>query len=293
MSTRPGLRQRMLDDMRIRNFALNTQEQYIISVAAFAKYFGKSPDQLDCEDIRTYQLHLLKDKGLSPSSLNVTVCALRFLYRVTLGRNWDIHTIPYARKPKKLPIVLSRDEVARFIDVIRNLKYRTVIMTTYSAGLRVSEVTRLKITDIDSHRMCIRVEQGKGQKDRYVILSKRTARLLRRRIHLRQYWEDYRPSHWLFMDRRRMDHLPISTVHAVCKQTRIDSGIQKEVTPHTFRHSFGTHLLEAGTDLRTIQILMGHRSLSTTAIYLHVAVPNIQGTQSPLDLLPDSKGIRS
>lgn len=281
------LRQRMLDDMRIRNFALCTQEQYLITVAAFAKHFGKSPEKLTPEDIRTYQLYLLDEKGLSPSSLNVAVSALRFLYRVTLGRDWNIQMIPYAKRPRKLPIVLSRDEVAQFIYAVHNLKYQTVVMTMYAAGLRVSEVTRLKIRDVDSHRMCIRVEQGKGQKDRYVILSKKLL------VRLRRYGEDYRPRYWLFTDRQRTRHLPISTVQAVCKQARIDSEIKKPVTPHTLRHSFGTHLLEAGTDLRTIQILMGHRSLSTTAIYLHVAIPNIRGTQSPLDLLPDPKAIRS
>ena len=282
-----NLRQRMLDDMRIRNFALCTQEQYLISVAAFAKHFGKSPDKLSLEDIRTYQLYLLDEKGLSPSSLNGTVCALRFLYRVTLGRDWGIQMIPYAKRPRKLPIVLSRDEVAQFIYAVRNLKYQTVLMTMYAAGLRVSEVTRLKIRDVDSHRMCIRVEQGKGQKDRYVILSKKLL------VRLRRYWEDYRPRYWLFADRMRSGHLPISTVEAVCKQARIDSGIKKPVTPHSLRHAFATHLLEAGTDLRTIQILMGHRSLSTTAIYLRVAIPNVQETCSPLDILPDPTNVRS
>ncbi len=281
------LRQRMLDDMRIRNFALTTQDQYLISVAAFAKHFDKSPHELHPEDIRTYQLYLLNEKKLSPSSLNVTVSALRFLYHVTLQRDWDIQVIPYARRPKKLPVVLSRDEVAAFFEVVRNLKYRTVLMTMYAAGLRVSEVTRLKLTDIDSHRMCIRVEQGKGNKDRYVILSKKLL------LHLREYWLDYRPRHWLFTDRRKTDHLPISTVQAVCKKAHKELGIKKMVTPHTFRHSFATHLLEAGNDLRTIQILMGHSSLSTTAIYLHVAVPNMKDVQSPLDLLPDPKAVRS
>ena len=156
------LRQRMLDDMRIRNFALATQDQYIISVNAYAKYFNQSPDKLQPEYIRTYQLYLLEKKKLSPASLNVTVSALRFLYRVTLQRDWDIEIIPYAKRPRKLPIVLSPEEMTQFFHAVRNLKYRTVLMTMYAAGLRVSEVTRLKLTDIDSHRMCIRVEQGKG-----------------------------------------------------------------------------------------------------------------------------------
>lgn len=281
------LRQRMLDDMRIRNMALATQEQYVISVAAFAKYFGKSPDQLQPEDIRTYQLYLLNEKKLSPSSLNVTVSALRFLYHVTLQRDWDIQVIPYARRPRKLPVVLSREEVASFFEVVRNLKYRTVLMTMYAAGLRVSEVTRLKLRDIDSSRMCIRVEQGKGHKDRYVILSKKLL------THLREYWLDYRPRYWLFTDRCKTDHLPISSVRAVCKKARNDLRLKKIVTPHTLRHCFATHLLEAGNDLRTIQLLMGHRSLSTTAIYLHIALLNLGDVQSPLDLLPDPRLVRS
>jgi site-specific recombinase XerD len=277
----------MLEDMRIRNFALATQEQYIISVNAYAKYFKQSPDKLQPEDIRTYQLYLLEKKKLSPKSLNVTVSALRFLYRVTLHRDWDSEIIPYAKRPRKLPVVLSPEEIAQFLHVVRNLKHRTVLMTMYAAGLRVSEVTRLKLTDIDSHRMCIRVDQGKGQKDRYVILSKKLL------TYLREYWQDYRPRHWLFTNNRKNGSLPVSTVQAVCKKTRQELGIKKMVTPHTLRHSFATHLLEAGNNLRTIQILMGHSSMSTTAIYLHVAIPHIQDTQSPLDILPDPKAIRS
>ncbi len=281
------LRQRMLDDMRIRNFALSTQNQYLICVAAYARRFGKSPDTLQPEDIRKYQLYLLNEKKLDPSSLNVYVAALRFFYIVTLGRDWDIKVIPYARRPKKLPVVLSRNEVASLFQAVRDLKYRTVLMTAYAAGLRVSEVTRLNNSDIDSQRMCIRVEQGKGQKDRYVILSKKLL------THLRMYWLDYRPEAWLFENRERKDHLPTSTVRAVCKKARQDAGLPKVVTPHTLRHCFATHMLEAGTDLRTIQILMGHRSLSTTAIYTHVAIPNIQNVKSPFDLLPDPGSVSS
>ena len=275
------LRQRMLEDMRIRNLARCTQEQYIISVAAFAKYFGKSPDLLDPEDIRAWQLYLLEGKRLAPSSLNVYVAALRFLYNVTLKRDWDLQVIPYARRPKKLPIVLSREEMAKVIGTVRNLKYRTVLMTIYGAGLRVSEAVRLKLSDIDSQRMAIRVEQGKGQKDRYVMLS---PRLLEQ---LRCYWRDWKPTPWLFMDQRRQRHLPISTVAAVCQQARRDAGIEKPFTPHSARHAFATHLLEAGCDLRTIQVMMGHRSLATTAIYLRVALPDPAKVQSPLDLLPN------
>ncbi len=281
------LRQRMLDDMRIRNFALKTQKQYLISVNAFAKYFWKSPDKLTLDDIRTYQIYLLDEKGLSPSSLNVTVASLRFLYQVTLKKKWDIQMIPYAKRPKKLPVVLSQDEVALFINSVRDVKYQTVLITMYACGLRVSEVTRLELDDIDSQRMCIRIRQAKGQKDRYTILSSKLLLILRR------YYKDYRPNQWLFPGHQRKDHLPIATVQAVCKKARVDSGFKKIVTPHTLRHCFATHLLEMGTDLRTIQILMGHRSLATTAIYLRVAIPNTQNVRSPLDILPDPIKVRS
>lgn len=281
------LRQRMLDDMRIRNLSPATQRNYLLSVALFARHFGKSPDKLGREDIRTYQIYLLGEKKLSPATLNVRVSALRFFYGVTLKQDWDIKTIPYARKPKRLPIVLSREEVARLFEAVRNLKHRTVLMTMYATGLRVSEVTRLKVSDIDSSRMSIRVEQSKGNKDRYVMLSKKLLTCLR------TYWREYRPAGWLFIKNRGTGHLPISTVVAVCKQARKDAGIKKKVTPHTLRHCFATHLLEEGTDLRTIQILLGHSSLSTTAIYMHVAIRNIRDVQSPFDLLPDSSALQS
>jgi len=279
------LRQRMYEDMQIRNFSPHTRHQYIIYVAAFARHFGKPPDQLGLEHIRTYQLFLLEEKEVCPATLNLAVSALRFLYRVTLQRDWDIQLIPYAKRPRKLPVVLSQEEVVRLFQVVRDMKYRTVLMTAYAAGLRVSEVTQLKVSDIDSQRMCIRVEQGKGRKDRYVMLS------LKLLEYLRRYWAKYRPDPWLFPGRQN-GHLPISTVQAVCKRARRDARIKKEVTPHTLRHSFATHLLEAGTDIRTIQFLLGHRSLNSTMVYTHVA-QKIYKTLSPLDLLPDPKTLSS
>jgi site-specific recombinase XerD len=271
----------MLEDMRIRNFSPHTQKQYIIYVAAFAKHFNKSPEKLGLEEIRSYQLFLLEQKRVCPATLNLAISALRFLYGVSLQKPWDIHMIPYAKKPKKLPIVLSQEEILRLFQIVRDMKYRTVLMTTYAAGLRVSEVTQLKVLDIDSDRMCIRVEQGKGRKDRYIMLS---PKLL---YHLRQYWKKYKPSYWLF-EGRQNGHLPISTVQAVCKKARIDAGIKKQLTPHSLRHSFATHLLEDGTDIRTIQFLLGHRSLNSTMVYTHV-VQKIHKTRSPLDLLADFK----
>jgi site-specific recombinase XerD len=272
----------MREDMRIRNLSWNTQRSYINCVAAFARYFGKSPDELGPEEIRRYQLYLLEEKRWQPSSVNVTVSALRFFYLVTLQRDWSIKVLPYPRKPKKLPVVLSRGEVTELFKAVRTLKYRTVLMTMYAAGLRVSEAVTLNIRSVDSERMVIRVEQGKGRKDRYVVLSEKLL------VHLRRYWVEYRPAHWLFEDRRRRTHLPSCTVQTVCRQAHEEAGIKKVVTPHTLRHCFATHLLEAGTDLRKIQLMMGHSSLSTTAIYLHVATQNLRDVRSPFDLLPES-----
>jgi len=275
------LRQRMLEDMRIRNFSPCTQKQYVLRVAAYAKHFGKSPDQLSPEDIRTYQLYLIEERHLCPSSLNIATAAIRFFYQVTLGRDWDIRLVPYAKRPTKRPVVLSPHEVTLLLEATANLKYRTVLATTYAAGLRVSEVTHLQVSQIDSSRMCIRVQHGKGAKDRYVMLSEKLL------IELRRYWLAYQPSSWLFTNRHGTAPLPTVTVQSACRKAAKDAGLLKHVTPHTLRHSFATHLLQAGTDLPTIRILMGHSCLSTTAEYLHVAMPDTKNVRSPLDLLPN------
>jgi len=232
-----GLRRRMLEDMRIRNLSENTQKRYLNRVAAFAKHFGKSPEQMGLEDVRAFQLHLIQDKGLSASSLNVTVCALRFLYGVTLGRKCDIERIRLARRESKLPIVLSPTEVAQFFRAIRGVKYRAILMTAYAAGLRVSEVSRLKVSDIDSRRMTIRVEQGKRRKDRYVMLSPRLLAVLR------EYWRSDRPSDWLFPGKGTDRPVSPTTVRQVCREACLACGLKKRVTPHTLRHCFATHLL--------------------------------------------------
>ena len=275
------LRQRMLEDMRIRNLSVNTQKRYVDRIAAFAKHFGKSPDLLGAEEVRAYQVHLAQDKKVASSTMNVTVCALRFLYQVTLQRRWAIDRINFARTGRKLPVVLSPEEVIQFFQAIQGMKYRAVLITAYAAGLRISEVTRLKVIDIDSKRMAIRVEQGKGQKDRYVMLSPRLLTLLR------EYWKEYRPSPWLFPGRRPDRPIAPASVRQVCREAGLASGLTTRVTPHLLRHSFATHLLEAGTDLRKIQVLLGHRSPACTARYTHVAIQNIQQTQSPLENLPD------
>ncbi len=275
------LRNRMIEDMRIRNLRPNTQKCYVEHVAAFAKYFRKSPDRLGHEEIRAYQNHLVK-RELSSSSIGVTVGAIKFLYRVTLGRDLDVARIYFPKREKKLPVVLSRPEVVRFFQSIHSLKYRAILMTAYAAGLRASEVTRLRVCDIDSSRKVIRVQQGKGAKDRYVMLSHRLLGLLR------AYWKAARPADWLFPSRCADKPISYDAVRRVCRNASRASGLTKNITPHTLRHSFATQLLENGTDLRTIQVLLGHRSLASTARYTHVAVAGIHATPSPLDSLPAS-----
>jgi integrase/recombinase XerD len=273
------LRRRMIEDMRVRNLSPNTQRLYIDRVAKFAQYFGKSPELLGPEDVRTYQVYLVHQKRASSSMLQQTVCALRFLYRNTLGKEWALPYIPTPRREKKLPVVLSQDEVSRFLDHLPNLKHRALIMTAYATGMRVSEVVSLRAADIDSDRMMIRVEQGKGRKDRYVMLSPNLLELLR------AYWKVARPADWLFPGQRPGTHLTAKRVLQVCIKAGAAAGLTKRATVRALRHSFATHLLEAGANIRVIQILLGHRSLRTTARYTHVSQETICSTSSPLDRL--------
>jgi integrase/recombinase XerD len=272
------LRQRMLEDLQRRNYSPRTQTTYVDHVARFAEHFGRSPDDLGPEEIRAYQLHLVERK-VSWSLFNQAVCALRFLYRFTLPRDWSVDQIPYPRKSKRLPTVLSPEEVQRLIDATRNRKHRLVLMTLYATGLRVSEATHLQVQDIDSARMVIRVRQGKGQSDRLVMLS---PILL---DELRSYWRWCRPQLWLFPGSPPSKPIHVTAIQKACKRARLDAGISKPVSCHTLRHSFATHLLEGGTDLRLIQTLLGHRSVTTTQRYTHVATPRIVSTASPLDRL--------
>lgn len=274
------LRQRMLEDMSIRNLAENTQSAYLQQVAAYARYFGCSPDQLGPEAVRTYQLYLMEVRALTPSSICVATGALRFLYKVTLKRAWAVEEIPMPKRPRKLPEILSPEEVIHFLEAIINHKHRAILMTAYAAGLRVSEATHLKVTDIDSQRMMLRVEQGKGMKDRYVMLSPRLLDVLR------TYWKSARPTRWLFPGEVPGQPITREAVGLACQKARRDAGITKPITPHSLRHAFATHLLESGADLRTIQLLLGHRSLATTARYLKVATTTVCATTSPFDLLP-------
>ncbi len=255
------LRQRMLEDMAIRNLAENTQSSYIQQVIAYAKHFHRAPEELGPEEIRAYQLHLTQTRRLSASSVSVATGALRFLYKVTLKRAWSIDEIPMPKRPFTLPVILSREEVMHFLESIDSHKHRAILMVAYAAGLRVSEATHLKPTDIDSQRMMLRVDQGKGRKDRYVMLS---PRLL---DELRAYWKAARPTLWLFPGDRPDQPITRSAVELACQKAHRASGITKPITPHSLRHAFATHLLESGTDVRTIQLLLGHRSLATTSMY--------------------------
>ena len=272
------LRRRMVEDMTVRNLSPATQRSYLYAVAKFSRFFGKSPERLELEDVRTYQVHLAS-QGIAWATLNQTVAALRFFYGVTLGRPEIPERIAYAREPRRLPVVLSADEVVRFLEAVPSLKSRTALTTAYAAGLRVSEVVALKVADIDSGRMLIRVEQGKGGKDRYVMLS---AQLL---AILRTYWRLAKPRHWLFPGRDEEHPIDQTVLHAACRSACEAAGLTKHVTVHTLRHSFATHLLESGADIRIIQVLLGHTNIATTARYTQVATSTIQGTASPLDRL--------
>ena len=275
------LRKKMLQDMRIRNLSPHTLKCYVEHVARFAKHFKKSPDLLAPEHIRGYQVYLLEERKASTSVLIQAVCALRFLYRITLGRDLIIDFIPYPKKPKRFPVILSRGQVALLFEVVRNLKHQTILKTIYSAGLRVSEAVGLRLEDINSQRMVIVVRQGKGQKDRLVPLS--PSALLEQ---LRIYWLKYRPKGWLFPGQNPDRPLSRDAVGQVVEAARRAAHLQKGVSPHTLRHCFATHQLEAGVDIRIIQILLGHTILRSTQWYTHVASKTVLSTRSPLDLLP-------
>jgi site-specific recombinase XerD len=277
------LRRRMIEDMTVRNLSPATQRSYVHAVAKFSRFFGRSPDRLGLEDVRAFQVHLVSS-GISWPALNQTVCALRFFYGVTLGHGEIPERIPYAREPRKLPVVLSADEVVRFLEAVPSLKSRAALTTAYAAGLRASEVVGLKVGNIDSRRMVIRVEHGKGGKDRYVMLS---AQLL---AILRTYWRLARPEHWLFPGRESGKPIDVQVLYAACRSARAAAGLDKRVTVHTLRHSFATHLLERGTDIRVIQVLLGHNNLSTTARYTRVSNGLIRRTESPLDRLILDRG---
>ena len=274
------LRQRMLEDLQLRNYSPQTIHCYLRCVAAFAKHFGLSPEHLGPEQVRIYQLFLVQEKQVSWPSVVQTVCALRFFYRVTLGRPAMLEYIASPQRPLTLPIILRQAEVATLLRTPRNLKHRAILTTLYAAGLRVSELCQLQVTDIDSARMVLRVRQGKGQHDRYVMLSPKLLPLLR------HYWQQEKPRPWLFPGTLRTRPITARMVHRICRDAGQAAHLPKLIHPHLLRHAFATHLLEAGVDLRRIQLLLGHRSLRSTSRYLHVTPQALHAPPSPLDTLP-------
>jgi integrase/recombinase XerD len=275
------LRQRMIEDMQVRNLSPHTQACYLQQVSLFARHFKKSPEILGPEEIRSYQVYLTNEKKLAPGSILIAVAALRFFYKVTLHKEWSVEeVIPTPKKPQKLPILLSPEEVRHFLSCVASPKHRTILTTCYAAGLRISEAVRLTPTEIDSQRMVIRVEQGKGQKDRYVMLSPKLLEILR------NWWRLEKPKPWLFPSNIPGRHITRFAVEDACQEARRASGISKPISPHSMRHAFAVHLLEHGVDVRRIQLLLGHRSLATTARYLKIATSQVCSTTSPFDLLP-------
>jgi integrase/recombinase XerD len=277
MSEKPisPLRQRMIEDMTARRFGEDTQRDYVRAVSRFAVYLGCSPDKASAEDLRRYQLHLAK-QHISPATINRACSALRFFFKITLERPDLVRHLAPVQQPRKMPAVLSQDEVARLIEAAPSLKYRAALSVAYGAGLRLSEIARLKVSDIDSGRMTLRVERGKGQRERYVMLSPQLLALLR------EWWRAARPPVWLFPGQNPVTERQINRAMQVAAKA---AGISKRVSPHTLRHSFATHLLEQGADIRVIQVLLGHAKLETTAIYTRVAVSTIRDVESPLERL--------
>jgi integrase/recombinase XerD len=273
------LRDRMIEEMKLRNFSQATQESYLYAVSRLAKYHNKSPDQLGKQDIRAFLVHLTMERKISPNSMTGYCSALRFFYNQTLGWEETELFIAPRKKTSVLPEVFSAEEVVRLLGAARGLKQRVLLMTAYSAGLRVSELVNLKITDIDAARMTLRVQQGKGGKDRYTILSQNLL------VELRQYWKRYRPSIWLFPNRAKNGPLSTNEAWHIYNQAKKRAGLKKGRGIHSLRACFATHLLEAGVDLRSIQFLMGHTSILSTQRYLRLRPHNVDSAVSPLDLL--------
>jgi len=275
-----ALRTRMERDLLVRGLAANTREAYVRAVVGLAKYYGRSPDRLSADDVQGYLVHLIEKRQLAWSSCSVAVHGLRFFYEVTLGRERHTFYIPRPKQPSKQPEILSREEVARLFASTANVKHRALLMTTYAAGLRVSEVVHLKVSDLHSDRMLIRVEAGKGGKDRYTLLSESLL------AELRRYWRMYQPEVWLFPRRGAPEH-PVSraTAHHVYHAAKTRAGIHKGGGIHSLRHGFATHLLEAGVELATIQDLLGHGNIRTTTRYLHLAHGGLARHGSAFDLL--------
>jgi integrase/recombinase XerD len=271
------LRDQMEMDMRLRRFSPKTIACYLACMKGVAKHFRKSPAELGDEEIRVYLHYLMEERKVSQSVLVQTYSALKFFFEKTLQKQWNALRIPRCKQRRKLPGVLTREEVESILSATKNLKHRTILMTIFGAGLRIGEVTRLKVSDIDSGRMMIQVNEGKGLKDRYSLLGERNLEMLR------LYWKAYRPLGWLFPGRNASDPVSISAIQRVFKTSLEKAGIKKKASVHTLRHCFATHLLESGTDLYYIQRLLGHKSASTTSVYLHITGKEIGKIKSPID----------
>ena len=288
MSEKPisPLRQRMIEDMTVGNFVEKTRNDYIRQVKTFTAFLGRSPDQAIPEDLRRFQLHQTQT-GVRPPSINGSVAALRFFFTVTLDRPEMVRHLTSVREPRKIPAVLSPEEVARLLEAAPGPKYKAALSAAYAAGLRVSEVVSLKVSDIDSERMLLRIEQGKGRKDRFAMLSPQLLELLR------DWYRIARPAVWLFPGRDPMLPLTTRQLARVVHATAIMAKIKKRCTPHTLRHCFATHLLEQKVDVRIVQVLLGHAKLETTMLYTQVATTVIREVMSPLDRLTPLTSKRS
>jgi integrase/recombinase XerD len=274
-----SLRQRMLEDLRIRNYAPSTVTCYIRAVAQFAKHFNRSPDHLGPDQIRSWQLYLLNEKGCKLPSYIQAISGLRFFYKTTLNSRIDVEQIPFPRYESKLPVILSKEEVKALLEAPKNLGHRAMLATMYGAGLRVSEVVNLKVRDVDGGRKVISVRGGKGRKDRQVMLPPALREVLA------AYWRWKRPTEWFFPGGKPDSPISPKAVFLACRKAAQTAGIAKPVHPHSLRHAFATHLLEDGANLLVIQTLLGHKSLKTTARYLHLAASTIRSTKSPIELL--------
>jgi len=277
------LRDQMLMDMELRNFSPKTIKAYLNHMTNFTRKFGRSPAEMGETEIRQYLYYLKKEKGASWSNINIGYCALKFFYTKTLHRDWNVDHIPRPKGEKRLPVVLSRSEIKKMFDATGNLKHLAMLMISYSGGLRVSETAHLKIEDIDSSHMLIRIDQGKGSKDRYTLLSEVALQALRR------YYLKYRPTRWLFPGRDNGKPIDTGTIQSLFKEAKNRAGIRKAATPHTLRHSFATHFLEDGGDIFHLKKLLGHSSLRTTLIYIHIQHKNLKQLISPLDRMMEDE----
>jgi integrase/recombinase XerD len=275
------LRDKMKKDMELKNLSERTIETYLKCMRNFVSHYGKPPEEIGRKAIRDYLYYLLKVKNASQATINQHYSALKFFYQTTLGRDWDALKIPRSRRIKKLPVVLSKKEVWSVLSGIQNLKYKAILMTIYSGGLRLGEAIKLKVSDIDSQRMMIRVCQGKGNKDRYTLLGERALKVLR------LYFKSHRPKEWLFPSYKKDQPIGPSSVQKVFHEAVVKTRIKKKASVHTLRHSFATHLLEAGVEIPYIQNLLGHSDSRTTSIYLHVARKRLSKVISPIDLIEE------